>query len=367
MSEKRLFKELKKLRKNPASLENPQILDLSPIDEDESILKWQARIAKPNRKDSPYYHNGMWKLEINASTNYPIVPPEIKFSQTTPINHPNINIDTGEICLDILKSDLWSPAWNLEHLVGAILMLLDDPEPDSPLNVDLANLFRSDKVAFESAVQYTMWKYNTFFDGIKEPTGVKALEIMAYDNSSEEEDEVQEEPSDDEEYYAAKEHDETHEDHDEDGGNDADEEKDGNTDQTDVFTFTTAELGFNEAAAQRKKKDSISYIHSVGREVTEEFLKKATEVESLSPDNLSKSPSSQLLQTLHHHVSMNVAKQVEEICQNSLNSPSSLQPKVFRREETKPDVEKIKEDFLRQIDQKVQEFQGLHAQRRTVV
>ncbi|OBA21941.1 UBC-like protein, partial [Metschnikowia bicuspidata var. bicuspidata NRRL YB-4993] len=161
MAEKRLFREFKQLRHTPASCSNPQILELAPVDAEESIFKWFATIVKRDRHDSLFYYNGQWELDITVPPLYPSKPPRITFSAESKITHPNINFDTGEICLDILKDELWSPAWNLEHLVGAVLMLLDEPEPDSPLNVDLANLFRSDKLAFESAAQYTMWKYNT--------------------------------------------------------------------------------------------------------------------------------------------------------------------------------------------------------------
>ncbi|KAK6455993.1 ubiquitin-conjugating enzyme/RWD-like protein, partial [Scheffersomyces xylosifermentans] len=162
MAERRLFKEFNQYRKNPPSSSNHQIVSLHPINEDD-IFRWEAIIAKPTKADSPYYYQGQWKLDIKVSPTYPISPPTIKFASK--ICHPNINITDGEICLDILKKDSWSPAWNLEHLLVAILMLLDNPEPDSPLNIDSANLYRYDKVAFESLVQYTMWKYNTFYVG----------------------------------------------------------------------------------------------------------------------------------------------------------------------------------------------------------
>lgn len=320
MAEKRLFKELKQLRKTPASVTNPQIVDLSPVDEEGSIMDWTAVIAKPNRNDSPYYYNGQWTLEISAGASYPIQPPTIKFSRRTPINHPNINVQTGEICLDILKSELWSPAWNLEHLVGAVLLLLDDPEPDSPLNVDLANLFRSDKAAFELLVQYTMWQHSTFYDGAKELSGVKTLEILAYDVSSEEEDN---------DYASESEHEESRE----------------------------ASKGprYHDAS-------SVHYIHTLGREVTEEFLKKATEVESHSPAALSTSLSALLLLAVHQHVSNNVAKQVEEICQMS----KSTQPRVLV-DEPGEETLKIKESFLRLIDSQVEEIRKLHSRRNTLV
>lgn len=189
MADKRLLLEIKQISKNPPNLQNPQIIELSPLDPDDSIYKWTARIAKPTKTDSPYYYNGQWILDIEAGPTYPIKPPKIRFSHTTPINHPNINIDTGEICLDVLTSDSWSPAWNIQSLVGAILLLLDDPVPDSPLNVDLANLYRHDLLAFESMVQYTMWKYLTFYEGIKEALGVKLGLVLNYECSAEEEDE----------------------------------------------------------------------------------------------------------------------------------------------------------------------------------
>lgn len=174
MAERRLFKEYKQYKKTPPNVSNPQILSLAPVDED-NIYEWHATIAKPSKDSNGFYHGGQWDLKISITPQYPIEPPVIKF--VTPILHPNINITTGEICLDILKKESWSPAWNLEYLVTAILMLLDSPEPDSPLNIDAANLYRHDSVAFESMVQFSLWKYNSFYRG--NGTGSTSCNVVA--------------------------------------------------------------------------------------------------------------------------------------------------------------------------------------------
>ncbi len=48
---------------------------------------------------------------------------------------------TGEICLDILKNH-WTPAWSLSLACQALIVLLANPEPGSPLNCDAGNLLR---------------------------------------------------------------------------------------------------------------------------------------------------------------------------------------------------------------------------------
>lgn len=73
------------------------------------------------------------------NSEYPITPPKIFFK--TKIFHPNIHFNTGEVCLDIIKSE-WTPTWTLEALCKAIRLLMENPNEDSPLNCDAANLIR---------------------------------------------------------------------------------------------------------------------------------------------------------------------------------------------------------------------------------
>jgi peroxin-4 len=63
-------------------------------------------------------------------------------SFATPVVHANVALETGEICLDLLK-DAWTPAYTVLECVRAVRQLLACPAVDSPLNVDVAALLRN--------------------------------------------------------------------------------------------------------------------------------------------------------------------------------------------------------------------------------
>ncbi|KAJ6008958.1 hypothetical protein N7499_000997 [Penicillium canescens] len=141
----RLIRELKDYSKSP----NEALLHLGPVD-DEDLLRWEAVLKGVN--GTPY-EDGLWHLRIAIPPNYPLSPPTIHF--TTRISHPNISFTTGEICLTLLTTEHWSPVYTLSATLTAIQQLLTDPQPDSPLNVDVAALLRDgDIAAWESVVRY---------------------------------------------------------------------------------------------------------------------------------------------------------------------------------------------------------------------
>jgi peroxin-4 len=108
----------------------------------------------PKRKESrlTLLKDGLWLLDINIPPNYPHSPPAITFS--TPICHPNVHFKTGEICLDLLKT-AWLPSYTVSSTVTAVQQLLTSAEPDSPLNVDIAQMFRQgDWVGAESLIRF---------------------------------------------------------------------------------------------------------------------------------------------------------------------------------------------------------------------
>lgn len=102
-------------------------------------------------------------LQINRTFPY---PGGIEFGWVTPIFHPNIDPvqpmftngaeGTGYICLNILKK--WSRLSDLKTTVKALKMLIENPNPDDPLNypncLEAADFFR------ENSIEDLKEKYN---------------------------------------------------------------------------------------------------------------------------------------------------------------------------------------------------------------
>ncbi|ROW10842.1 hypothetical protein VPNG_05303 [Cytospora leucostoma] len=135
---RRLIKELDAWRSE--SRDEKGIERLGPASEDD-LLAWEAVIN--GRGVGGGYDEGRWLLTIQIPTNYPLSPPQVRFA--TPVVHPNIALETGEICLDLLKA-AWTPAYSVLETVRAVRGLLSYPEVDSPLNVDCAALLRGGDV-----------------------------------------------------------------------------------------------------------------------------------------------------------------------------------------------------------------------------
>mmetsp|Transcript_8011 Transcript_8011/g.15946 ORF Transcript_8011/g.15946 Transcript_8011/m.15946 type:complete len:147 (+) Transcript_8011:2632-3072(+) len=126
----RLLKEFNELKK-----EKDGSFKLFP--NENNLNRWKGELKGPI--GTPY-QDGSFRILCQLSNSYPLTPPEIRFK--TKIFHPNIHPETGEICLDILKNQ-WTPAWTLLYACKAILLLLANPEPNSPLNCDAGNLLRN--------------------------------------------------------------------------------------------------------------------------------------------------------------------------------------------------------------------------------
>jgi ubiquitin-conjugating enzyme E2 G1 len=83
------------------------------------------------------------------------MPPSLTFKTPIPF-HPNIYPD-GRLCISILHppeddeygyekaSERWSPVQTPESILVSVLSLLNDPNDESPANVEAARLWRAEK------------------------------------------------------------------------------------------------------------------------------------------------------------------------------------------------------------------------------
>ncbi|EPE05375.1 ubiquitin conjugating enzyme [Ophiostoma piceae UAMH 11346] len=124
---------------------------------EDNLFVWRIALVIVN-PDSDYA-GGYFTGELRFPTDYPYKPPSFRF--TTPIFHPNI-YNNGNICISILHSpgddvmsgeqagERWSPLQGVESVMLSILLLLDNPEINSPANVDASVCYRDDKASYRA-------------------------------------------------------------------------------------------------------------------------------------------------------------------------------------------------------------------------
>lgn len=94
---------------------------------------------------------------MTFTEEYPYQPPTFRF--LVPIYHPNVYPE-GKLCISILHtpgeditsgeqaSERWSPLQGVESVLRSVLLLLDDPEINSPANVDASVMYRDSRAEY---------------------------------------------------------------------------------------------------------------------------------------------------------------------------------------------------------------------------
>jgi ubiquitin-protein ligase len=77
-------------------------------------------------------------FQLDFPPNYPFKPPSITVLGTT--YHPNIKKTTGEMCDAVLTGEGWGPTLNVRKLCMRLRKFLCDPDPDHPLESDIAQI-----------------------------------------------------------------------------------------------------------------------------------------------------------------------------------------------------------------------------------
>lgn len=145
---KRIQKELQELNNDP--LEN-----ITAEPRDDNLNVWTATVEGP--VDTPF-EGGVFKLTIKFPDDYPFSAPKVKFD--TKMYHPNISGSSGEICLDILKSQ-WSAALTVKKVLLSICSLLDDPNENDPYNSTAASMYKNNRAGYNNLVKEYTKKYAT--------------------------------------------------------------------------------------------------------------------------------------------------------------------------------------------------------------
>jgi ubiquitin-conjugating enzyme E2 D/E len=145
MATTRINKELK-------ILQNESNENVSAGPSGDNLFEWDGMIIGPTKTP---YEGGMFRLKIYFPVDYPFKSPKVIF--TTKIYHPNIN-SGGIICLDILKTQ-WSPALTISKVLLSICSLLNDPNPNDPLEPTIAKQYVEYKAKYEEIAREWTLQY----------------------------------------------------------------------------------------------------------------------------------------------------------------------------------------------------------------
>ncbi|XP_022218933.2 ubiquitin-conjugating enzyme E2 5A-like [Drosophila obscura] len=121
---------------------------------EDDIKHWLATILGPT--GTPY-EGGQFELDFFFPEEYPHVPPEVAFR--TKIYHCNVST-FGSICMDIL-ADNWSPVLTVEKLLLSIMSLMSDANPDDPMDLEMAQLYKSNREHYDQNARYWTMRYAT--------------------------------------------------------------------------------------------------------------------------------------------------------------------------------------------------------------
>ncbi|KAJ5261056.1 Ubiquitin-conjugating enzyme E2 15 [Penicillium angulare] len=108
------------------------------------------------------FAGGFFRARLSFPTEYPHMPPKMKFE--SPLFHPNI-YPNGDVCISILHppeedkygyesaAERWSPVQTPETILLSVISMLSSPNDESPANVEAARLWREDPAEFKKRVR----------------------------------------------------------------------------------------------------------------------------------------------------------------------------------------------------------------------
>ena len=123
------------------------------LENEDNLFSWV--VIMQGSENTPY-DGGIFKLQFKFPNNYPFKAPDVKFLTT--IYHPNIKLDTGEICQDVFAST-WAPTQKVQDILEKLVSMLKEPSTATPLEADICNEFINDRTKFEKNAREHTLKY----------------------------------------------------------------------------------------------------------------------------------------------------------------------------------------------------------------
>jgi ubiquitin-conjugating enzyme E2 G1 len=134
------------------------------IDEND-FFKWSVCFTGP---EDTIYEGGFFKAILTFPEDFPQNPPEMKF--ITEMWHPNIYPD-GKVCISILHppgvdqfnelekaEERWRPVLGVEQILISVISMLNEPNIESPANIDASVMFRDHRDKYEQKVRELVLK-----------------------------------------------------------------------------------------------------------------------------------------------------------------------------------------------------------------
>ena len=129
------------------------------------FYNWSVVIFGP---PDTIFEGGFFKAILTFPEDYPNSPPKMKF--TSKMFHPNIYPD-GRVCISILHppgkdafneqekmEEKWRPSLGAEEIILSVISMLNDPNCDSPANIDAAVMLRNNPEQYNSTVRSLVYQ-----------------------------------------------------------------------------------------------------------------------------------------------------------------------------------------------------------------
>ena len=130
------------------------------LENDDDLFVWNVVFEGP---ENTLYEGGYFKAQLKFPEDYPNNPPDMRF--ISKMWHPNIYPD-GRVCISILHppgvdamnehekaEERWRPILGAESILISVISMLNDPNIESPANLDASNEWRDDRANYNKKVR----------------------------------------------------------------------------------------------------------------------------------------------------------------------------------------------------------------------